>query len=187
MDAEELFATRQKLRSFASAHGMQWVLDEVDEAVSLGISEARTLRQHTRQGQITYEDVTGLDYSADATSARGRRGTEEFARRRPMTDLEQVELLVTALRRVLVDLDEIADEAVSVLNDLADREQQEFTDRSKSDDDIPAPASPPVYEIAFAPDEGSTSPAVSTESMRDPARSARAAEILAQIDQEIRS
>ena len=187
MDTEELLAAGQKLRLFASAHGLQWVLDEVDEAVSLGISEARTLRQSTRQGQITYEDITDLDYSAETKSARNRRGTEEFARRRPMTDLEQVELLVTALRRVLVDLDGIADEAVNLLNDPVDREQQEFTDQANSGADNLPPALPPVYEIAFAPDEGSTAPAVSTGDMRDPVRSNRAAELLAQIELEIRS
>lgn len=177
----------QKLRLFASAHGLQWVLDEVDEAVSLGISETRTLRQSTRQGQITYEDITDLDYPAETTSARNRRGTEEFARRRPMTGLEQIELLVTALRRVLVDLDGIADEAVNLLNNPVDQGRQEFTGQVNSDADSLPPKLPLVYEIAFAPDEGSTSPAVSTEGMRDPARSNRAAELLAQIELEIRS
>jgi hypothetical protein len=182
-----LYEVQQKLRLFASAHGMQWVLDEVDEAVSLGISEARTLRQSTRQGQITYEDVTGLDDLAFAKSGRARKGTEEFAGRRPMTDLEQVELLVTALRRVLVDLDGIADEAVSILNDPVDREQQDSLGHAKLDEDIVLPASPPVYEISFAPDEGSTSPPISTGALRNPERSSRAAELLAQIDREIRS
>jgi hypothetical protein len=186
VDTQELYDVRQKLRLFASDHGMQWVLNEVDEAASLGISESRTLRQFTRQGQITYEDVTDVDDLDYAIPGRVRRGTEEFARRRPMTDLEQAELLVTALRRVLVDLDGIADEAVKVLNYPVDREQGDFSDQAKLEDII-LPELPPVSEIAFVPDEGSTSPPISTGVMRDLERSSSAADLLAQIDREIRS
>jgi hypothetical protein len=185
MNAEELDDAKQKLRTFVSANGMQWVLDEVDEAVSLGISEVRTLRQSTQQGRITYEDVTELEASGVASSRRRKRA-EEFARRRPMTDVEQVELLVLALRRVLVDLNGVADESIRVLNNAGEVEQHKFPELSGLEDgQIPAP--PPVSEIDFAPDEGSTSPTITTESLRNVDRAMRAAEILTRIEDELRS
>jgi hypothetical protein len=58
MTAEELEETMRKLREFAVAQGMQWVLDEVDEATALGVPETRTLRQTRQQGLISYEDIT---------------------------------------------------------------------------------------------------------------------------------
>ena len=59
MTGEELQDAIRKLREFAVAQGMQWVLDEVDEAIALGVPETRTLRRTTdREGLITYEDVT---------------------------------------------------------------------------------------------------------------------------------
>jgi hypothetical protein len=61
MTGEELEGAMRKLRGFANAQGMQWVLDELDEAIALGIPETRTLRQTNRQGLITYEDVTDPD------------------------------------------------------------------------------------------------------------------------------
>lgn len=100
----------RKLREFAAAQGMQWVLDEVDEAIALGVPETRTLRQTTNQGQITYEDVTAPDELPFAGQGRSRRTgrSAEFIRSRPMTLLEQAELLVQALGRVLADLDAVA-------------------------------------------------------------------------------
>ncbi len=64
MTGEELEDALRKLREFTAAQGMQWVLDEVDEAIALGVPETRTLRQTTnRQGLTTYVDVTDPDPS----------------------------------------------------------------------------------------------------------------------------
>jgi len=180
MNDEELTATNAKLRAFAASHGMQWILDEVDEAVSLGIPEVRTLRQSSQQGRIIYEDITGVDLT-DIPPGRRPKRSEEFVSRRPMTELEQVVLLVEALRRVLVDSEKIASESIDTLNQPVDR----FASGSY-DQEHPAIDLPPVDGIAFAPDEGSTSPAVELELVRS-SHSPRVAEILAQIENEIRS
>jgi hypothetical protein len=129
MNAAELDDTIRKLRAFAVTHGMQWMLDEVDEAVSLGIPEVRTLRQSTRRGRTTYEDVTlsdslhRLDDAGFGTSraAPTTKRAEQFVRRRPMTSLEEARLLVEALRNVLVGLDDIAEEALGALNPYSSR------------------------------------------------------------------
>ena len=98
---------------------MQWVLDEVDEAIALGVPETRTLRQTTnRQGLITYEDVTAPDELPSPGQSRRRRSgrSADFIRRRPMTIREQAQLLIRALRRVLVDLDMVAIGSLEALN-----------------------------------------------------------------------
>ena len=108
MTGEDLQDAIRKLREFAAAQGMQWVLDEVDEAIALGVPETRTLRQTTnRQGVTTYEDVTAPDALPFPDLGRGRRTgrSAEFIRSRPMTPQEQAQLLVQALNRVLADLD----------------------------------------------------------------------------------
>ena len=73
MTGEELQDAIRKLREFAIVQGMQWVLDEVDEAIALGVPETRTLRQTTdRQGETTYEDVTPPDTLPFPSLGRGR-------------------------------------------------------------------------------------------------------------------
>jgi hypothetical protein len=60
MNTEQLIDTRLKLRGFANQHGMEWILAEVDEAVSLGVVEVKALRQVTHKGRTAYEDASGL-------------------------------------------------------------------------------------------------------------------------------
>ena len=184
MNTDELASVKQKLRDFASANGMQWVLDEVDEAVSLGVPEIRTLRQSSQQGRITYEDITEPD--AGLMSTRRRRNTEDFVTRRPMTESEQVELLVQALKRVLVDLDGIAKQSIEALNDPELRDTLKSPTLAETvSSQMPAP--PEVSGISFAPDEGSSSPAISLDAIQHTDRSLRISEILTLIENEIRS
>jgi hypothetical protein len=185
MDADELADAKRKLRDFASANGMQWVLDELDEAISQGIPEIITLRQSTQQGRLYYEDIT-KGPGTEPSSARRRRRAEEFVRRRPMTDFEQANLLIQALRRVLVDLDDVANESIETLNDPAEQVNQHSSDSFESTN-AHRPAPPPITLISFAPDEGSTTPPIDTETLRNVERPARAGEILAQLEDELRS
>jgi hypothetical protein len=185
MNAEELAETMQKLRDFTSTNGMQWVLDEVDDAVSLGVPETRTLRQVTRQGQTLYEDVTDFN-STGARPSRRHRRSEEFVSRRPLTDIEQIELLVQALRRVLIDLDDIATGSIDALNDREIHQRTApvaFAEPEKLQD----PAPQEVTGILFLPDEGSNAPTIDTESMRYSERHVVVSEILTRIENEIRS
>lgn len=112
MEADELAEFYQQLRSIANELGLGWLLDELDEASTIGVAEVRPLRQQTRRGRVTYEEL-----SAAERSGPGRTRAEEFLTRRSMTQLEQVDALLDAFRRVLVDLDEVA--AASVRGVLA--------------------------------------------------------------------
>ena len=175
MDPEELADTLQKLRDFASVNGMQWILDEVDEAISLGIAETRMLKQSTQGGRTTYR--RDPEISGPRGGRRSKR-SEEFISRRPMTTLEQAELLLQALRRVLVDLDDIAVGSIGALNDR---------DLHRQPDAEPGIAVPFINGMSFAPDEGSNAPAINTDLMKIRDRRDASSEIISQIEREIRA
>ena len=165
MEPDELEVAKRSLRAFAAGNGLGWVLDELDEAVAIGVVEVKPLRQSIRQGRQVYEEVL-----SPGAVAPGRRRAEEFLTRRPMTDQEQVEALILALRRALVDPDAVARAAVDQVNGLPVTGPR--GERSRSDADGNAFDQPSfarttlVTEIDFAPDEGSLEETVSTEGIR---------------------
>jgi hypothetical protein len=185
MTGEELESAIGKLREFAVAQGMQWVLDEVDEAIALGVPETRTLRQTSRRGVTTYEDVTNPDIpelSGGEQGRRGRRG-EEFVRSRPMTPVEQVELLLQAIGKVLTNLDEIANGTMEALDPAS---LQDYLGETGKTDSLGLPVTP-IASMSFVPEGGSTAPAVSIDVLRSSRRRARVGAILSQIEAEISS
>jgi hypothetical protein len=185
MTEQELQDAIGKLRAFAIEQGMQWVLDQVDEAIALGVPEERRLRQTNRRGQTTYEDVTPpipIELE-DPWEDRKARHSEEFIHSRPMTAREQAELLVDALRKVLIELDDIASGSLEALDPTSFPGYVDGSDELKSRA-FPVPR---VGTISFAPDEGSTAPAVSIEVIRGSRRAAGAAELLGAIEAEIYS
>lgn len=193
MTDQELTDAIRRLREFAVAQGMQWVVDEVDEAIAVGVPETRTLRQTNRAGRTTYEDVTEPPLRMLTTDPEprrrnrrpeeARRGHQDFVRSRPMTRREQAQLLVHALGRVLTGLDTIADGA---LNALDPGSLSDYLDVAikPSAEDYPAPR---VGTIRFAPEEGSTAAAVDIDIMRSADRRIRVADLLQQIEAEIQS
>jgi hypothetical protein len=183
MTGEELEDAIRKLREFAVTQGMQWVLDEVDEAIALGVPETRTLRQTTnRQGVTTYEDVTAPDSLPFPGLGRGRRTghSADFIRSRPMTQQEQARLLVQALNRVLAGLDAVAVGSLKALN------PETLSDHVDGDSETGFPI-PRVGSISFVPDEGSTAPAVSVDVFLSSQRHAQVAGLLNEIQAELDS
>jgi hypothetical protein len=181
---EELQDTIFHLRSFAAEQGMQWVLDEVDDAIALGVPETRTLRQTSRRGQTTYEDVTPGDelFALGQGPSRRSRRSEEFIRSRPMTALEQVNLLLQALRTVLADLDVIATGTLEALDPAT---LSDYIDPdSKTGLNLVAPE---VETISFVPDEGSIAPGISINFIRQSQRRTRVSEIIDQIEAAVES
>jgi hypothetical protein len=192
MTDEELADAMRKLREFAVAQGMQWVLDEVDEAIALGVPESRTLRQtRNRQGQTSYEDVTEPELLAqlgpveppDQVQARGTRRSEEFTRSRPMTVREQTELLVQALGKVLADLDVIANGSLEALDPASLSEYED----SAAKTGFVTTQMPHIGAISFVPDTGSSAPAISIGVIRSSQRHARVAALLGEIKAEVDS
>jgi hypothetical protein len=185
MTEKELQDTIRLLRDFAVTQGMQWVLDEFDEAIALGVPETRTLRQTSRRGQTTYEDVTTHDEMLALGQGQSRRSrrSEEFTRSRPMTPLEQVHLLLDALRTVLADLDVIAAGTLEALNPET---LSDYIDPD-SNSDIQGLIAPEVETISFEPDEGSITPRISINFIRESQRRTRVSEIISQIEAAVES
>jgi hypothetical protein len=154
---------------------MAWVVDELEDAIATGVFERRDLRQSTRQGRTTYEDVPELP-------GAGRKRAEEFVSRRALTPEEQVRMMVAGLRRVLSDLDEVAATSVSQLNDLASVTQSPADVGPTELEEIGPREVPPVSEIDFLPDEGSAAVAVSTEELRHSVRRYGTAEVLRRME-----
>jgi hypothetical protein len=184
MTEAELQDTIRKLRAFAVELGMQWVLDEVDEAIAVGVPEQRTLRQTTRQGRTSYEDVTEpsdeLPMLGEGRSRRTRR-SEEFVRSRPMTTMEQAELLLEALRQVIVELDAVA---VGCFDALAPDVLSNHAENAKAID-ASGIVMPHVDNISFAPDDGSTAPAINLDLIRRSRRDTQVAQLFSQLRAEI--
>lgn len=110
----------------------------------------------------------GTDISGEMSMARRRRKqsrrSEEFVSRRPMTDLEQVQLLIDALGRVLVDLNKIAGAAVDYVNDtgiLRQPENEPIANIHVSQGLANTPRS--IQSILFIPEEDDGSPLVNTD------------------------
>lgn len=165
MDERGLQTAKATLRSFAAEHGMGWVLEELDEAVALGVVQAKALRPASRKGHQVYEEVP-----AEGPSGRGRKRAEEFLTRRPMTDQEQVEALIGALRRALLDIDSVAQEAVEQLSGLPSGPPVGESLAASSDDthaaESPLAAFTRVEELDFLPDEGGVAVPLTTERFR---------------------
>jgi hypothetical protein len=185
MTAEELQDAMRKLREFASQQGMQWVLDEVNEAIAHGVPETRRLRQASQQGLISYEDITGTIGPSfpDQPQSRRSRRSEEFIRSRPMTQLEQAQLLVQSLRRVLADLDTVAVGSLEALS--AETLSEDMDPELKAN--FPGLTIPHVENISFVPDEGSAAIGISIDFIRSSQRRQRVSELLTEIEAEIDS
>ena len=160
VNVEDLAHLRDALRDFAGERGLQWVLQEVDQAVAEGVLEPIQLRQTTRRGQQVYETVP-----QEPRSIPGRKRSEEFVSRRPMTELEQVGTLIDALRRVLVHLPPVAQAGIDILR------SSEVTGTYDS----------LVSDVRFAPENDDPSPAISLRELGDNPSSLRVAQLLDQL------
>ncbi len=158
MDEADRLAEYDKLRQLASRLGMQWVLDELDDAVSLGVIEVKQLRQVTRRGQMVYEEVPA------AVGATGRKRAEEFLERRSLTPEERVRALIGALRRVVLELDDVATSAVEQVNEALRMNRGVSTMEAA---DVSSELPQAITETDFELDEGAReSESLSTEGRR---------------------
>lgn len=187
VEGAELDQVYERLRTAAEDFGMGWVLDELDEATALGVVEPKRLRPRTRSGRTTYEELTAAQRAGPE-----RARAEEFVSRRPMTRMEQVDALLAALARVLVDLDDVASTAVEQLSDLpaapaADADAP-WAPRPTGPPTAGSPAvGPRVVEIDFRADEGGADSDVTTEGIRhDRSRRDSVRTALARISEAVR-
>lgn len=134
MDDSELQNIEQQIRDTLSGTEIEWILDEVDLAVSAGVPEERILRRRThrnRGDQIpTTPDALASEYtllmsseiaSSDYEASR-KRGTLVITTR-PMTKQERLQILLDSIRRVFIELPEIELKTLETLREIPENDE----------------------------------------------------------------
>lgn len=130
MTEHELQAVEDAIRELLTNSPLQWLLDEVDEAISAGVPEERLLRRRTRgatgshgldrgadtvrEAEVPYETVS-LNSLATGQRESWRKTGSLVITTRPMTTKERVQLFYSALRRALLEVPEIEQAALKAL------------------------------------------------------------------------
>jgi hypothetical protein len=147
LNEDELLRIEQELRNVILGSHLEWILDEIDAAVAAGVPEEKVLqRRSRRRGAGTSPQHGRLDVPYITVqmnvAERDREALEKngalVITTRPMTTRERVELMNTALQRVLVELPMIEEETLKILHNPSEEERGSRT---------------PVTRIRFVPDE----------------------------------
>ncbi|MFD3676105.1 hypothetical protein [Streptomyces sp. NPDC058613] len=186
MNQFELRHTEQELREALQGTALAWVLDDVDAAIAAGVPEEKILRRRAqRRGDdprdaspavaaARYEVVDRSMLGFVEFEASRKRGTLVIATR-AMTDQERVQLLLDAVRRVLVELPEIELETLKLL---------------QTEPEGDAGRRSVAEELSFEPDESSRSRRSRTEIRADRIpieRRERLSRLLDEVTGEVRS
>ncbi|MEU9792352.1 hypothetical protein AB0E27_17310 [Streptomyces sparsogenes] len=159
MNPFELRRLEQQLREALQDTTLSWVLDDVDAAIAAGVPEEKILRRRQqRRGDdppVTSPAAAAARYEVVDRSMLGlgeyessrKKGTLVIATR-AMTDEERVQLLLDAVKRVLIDL---PDMELEVLNTLRSEPEGDAGSRSM------------VEGVVFEPDESTRSRRSRTE------------------------
>ncbi len=126
MNPFELRRLEQQLREALQDTTLSWVLDDVDAAIAAGVPEEKILRRRQqRRGDdspATSPAAAAARYEVVDRSMLGlgeyessRKGGTLVIATRAMTDEERVQLLLDAVKRVLVDLPEMELEVLKTL------------------------------------------------------------------------
>jgi hypothetical protein len=125
MNERALRRVEQQLREALQGTVLNWVLDDIDAAIAMGVPEEKILRRRPqRRGDlhvtdaafaaVGYEVIDRRELGSAEYEASRKRGTLVIATR-AMTDQERVVLLLDAVRRVLVELPEMETETLKTL------------------------------------------------------------------------
>ncbi|MFD8159623.1 hypothetical protein [Streptomyces malaysiensis] len=186
MNQFELRHVEQQLREALQDTVLSWVLDDVDAAIAAGVPEEKILRRRPQRrdddshgsspaaAAARYEVVDRSVLGLSELEASRKRGTLVIATR-PMTDEERVQLLLDAVRRVLVELPEME---LEVLKTLRTEFEGNVGNRSIAE------------AIVFEPDESNRSRRSRTEFQVDrmsAERRARVSQLLADVTREVHS
>ncbi|MFE3198486.1 hypothetical protein [Embleya sp. NPDC059237] len=128
MNETELRRAEQELRDAVTGSQLAWVLDEVDAAIADGVPEEKVLRRRSQASAAVA--VGGLEaeaarYETVSRLAIGDTEYETFRKRgslvittRPMSPQERLQLLHSALQRVLIEVPSIEAEALKTLREV---------------------------------------------------------------------
>lgn len=143
MEEEEMRRAELDLRETLEGTALEWVLDEVDAATTSGVPQEMLLQRRTRGGSEEWQLVSPRDsaepeiesegqlsFAIPSPVQRGARPTGKprgtwVVTTREMTLQERLLLLIEALRRVLVEVPDIADETLKALTSTPERQEGE--------------------------------------------------------------
>jgi hypothetical protein len=123
------------LRGLIRSAGLDWLLDELDEAIATGVAEEKLLQRRRGTSTEEYEALAVADVGTDTFHRSLKRGASVVVTTRPMTARERTELHLDALRRLFLELPEIEAETLKIVT---------------AEDD---PHRAPVHSVRFVPDE----------------------------------
>ncbi|MEU1129874.1 hypothetical protein ABZ383_08410 [Streptomyces sp. NPDC005900] len=135
MNALEMREVEDLLRDLIRSAGLDWLLDELDEAIATGVAEEKLLQRRRGTSTGEYEALAVAEMGTDTFHRSLKRGASVVVTTRPMNARERTELHVDALRRLFLELPEIEAETLKIVN---------------AEDD---PHRAPVHSVRFIPDE----------------------------------
>src|SRR5438067_541327 len=125
MDELELSEIEIGLRSILVSANIQWILDSVDEALRAGISSEKGIIIHQARGWMR---DAGHEQRAIVVEPGSRQRPQRMVvTNEPFSIRQRVELIVTSIRRAVVELPTLQEEIFKVLNGTS-RHQNEFID-----------------------------------------------------------
>jgi hypothetical protein len=142
LDEQELARTEAAIREILISAGLQWILDDVDEALGAGIwADKPVVVRHQSRKTPTGEEK--VDFYEPATP--GVKGKlQSITTNIPHTRLQRVELLISAVQRAVVELPAIQEDTLKNLNLQEDAEEQGHI--------------MPADMVSFLPEDGTASP-----------------------------
>ncbi|MGN5379630.1 hypothetical protein ACQ4WX_27200 [Streptomyces lasalocidi] len=183
MNQFELRRVEGQLREALQDTALSWVLDDVDAAIAAGVPEEKILRRRQqRRGDDlpTSPAAAAARYEVVDRSMLGlgeyessRKGGTLVIATRAMTEEERVQLLLDAVKRVLVDLPEME---LEVLKTLRSEPEGDAGRRSTAEG------------VVFEPDESTRSRRSRTEFRGDRVpteRRTRVSQLLADVTREV--
>ncbi|MFD5732332.1 hypothetical protein ACFWIY_05835 [Streptomyces sioyaensis] len=135
MNALEMREVENLLRDLIRSAGLDWLIDELDEAIATGIAEEKLLQRRRGASTEEYEALTVAEVGTDTFHRSLKRGASVVVTTRPMNARERTELHLDALRRLFLELPEIESAALKIM---------------RAEDD---PHRAPVRSVRFVPDE----------------------------------
>jgi hypothetical protein len=123
------------LRGLIRSAELDWLLDELDEAIATGVAEEKLLQRRRGASTEEYEALAVAEVGTDTFHRSLKRGASVVVTTRPMNAHERTELHLDALRRLFLELPEIEAETLKIVN---------------AEDD---PHRAPVRSVRFVPDE----------------------------------
>jgi hypothetical protein len=135
VNALEMREVEDLLRNLIRSAELDWLLDELDEAIATGVAEEKLLQRRRGASTEEYEALAVADVGTDIFHRSLKRGASVVVTTRPMNARERTELHLDALRRLFLELPEIEAETLKIVSAEGD------------------PHRAPVRSVRFVPDE----------------------------------